>query len=51
MEFARDTLASRDKGGMETEGEAFLDRHLRENDGILDPIFDARPLNGEASGR
>ena len=51
MEFARDTLASRDKGGMETEGEGFLDLNFCENDGILELILDAKPLSGDASGR
>ena len=51
VDGARDTLASRDNGGMETDGEGFLDRHLRENEGIRDPILDASPLSGEASAR
>ena len=48
VELARDTLASRETGGMETFGDAFLDRHLREND---DPILDAKPPSGEVSAR
>lgn len=51
VEFARDTLGSRDKGGMETVGDAFRDRHLREKDGIRDAALDARPLSGDGSGR
>ena len=51
VELARDTLASRDRGGIETEGEGFRDRHLREKEGMREPTFDARPLKGEASPR
>ena len=51
VEFARDTLGSRDRGGIETFGDAFLDRHLRENDGILEAALDAKPLSGDGSGR
>ena len=49
LELARDRLASLDKGGIETLGDAFLDFHLREKDGILEPIRDARPPKGDAS--
>ena len=51
MELARDTLVSRDEDGTATFGDALRDLHFRENDGILEPIFDAIPLSGDASPR
>ena len=48
VELARDTLGSRERGGMEMLGDAFRDRHFLEKD---DPILDAKPLSGEFSAR
>ena len=53
-ELARDKLGSWDRSGMEAVGEAFLDRHFRVRDGILDPKREVRPsigLRGALSAR
>ncbi len=50
-EFARDKLVSRDEGGIETASDTFLDRHLRDMEGILEPKREASPFNAEPSPR
>lgn len=53
-ELARDKLSSWDRSGTEALGDAFLDRHFRDKDGILDPKREVRPsmgLRGALSAR
>ena len=51
MEFALERLASRDGPGTAMVGDAFLDFHLRDKEGLMAPILAAMPLKGEASER